>query len=157
MSSTVVFGAFEDGDMLEVGAANNAWQGAMHVWRTLGAKYLGSDAAVAMFPERLWALHEDKRLSEAERLVHVATFDRAYVRRGNILRVADALEAFEPRTDNLMHQAALLRTSYYNGARVVGWRQTTVSENLWEIDDEDEGGSRPFDVDRDALTGPEVA
>lgn len=158
MSSTVVYGAFEDGDMTEVGSIKNSYGGAMHVWRALALKYLGSFDVFANLSrlDRLWKLSDDPRLSETERIVHVSTFDRAFVRRENILRVADALEAFVPASDNLKLQASLLRTAYRDGARVVGWQQTTVSECLWEMATEDGEDSRPFNIDSDALPGPEL-
>ena len=162
MSSTIIFGAFDDGDMIEVGAAKNALLGAMHVWRALGAKYLHNEMAAFMGDGKaLWDLRIDPRLSDTDRMVHVSTFDRAFVRRENILRVADALDGFVPASDNLKQQASHLRAAYVNGARVVGWQQTTVSENLWSLefgdgDDEGETEERPLNIDRDPITGPEV-
>jgi hypothetical protein len=156
MSSTIVFAAFEDGDMIEVGAARNAFGGAMHVWRALGAKHLGNEAVAFTDPAKLWALADDKRLAEQERIVHVSTFDRAYVRRENIMLVADAIDGFTPSSDNLKQQASHMRAAYHNGARVVGWQQTTVSGNLWSVDTDDGEDSRPLNIDSDAISGPEV-
>lgn len=153
MSSTIVYAAFEDGDLLELGRASNAFQGAMHVWRTPADKYLIGGASL-MFADldALWRLSTDPRLTVAERLVHVSTFDCAYVRAEHMLELADALAEFMPSTDNLRTQAALIRDAHERGARVVAWQQTTVAVDLWCPPDR----HPHFNVNRDPLAGPEV-
>jgi hypothetical protein len=157
MSSTVLFAAFDDGDMIQVGLCDNAYTGAMHVWSSLGEKHLGSARAVSTMPAKLWGLATDHRLSEDERLTLVSTFDRAFVRRENILRVADALDNFSPASGNIKHQANYMRNAHRNGARVFAWQQTTVADDLnWSVETDGGEDSRPFNIDSDVLTGPEV-
>lgn len=167
MSSTKIFAAFSDGDMVTVASISNAFQGAFHVWDTLVSKYMGSKLAFMMMDtkvmQRLWDLAEDPRLSPNERLVHLSTFDRVYVRRENMRAVADAIEAFEPTTPNLKAQAEAIRKAWEDGARVLAWQQTTVSCELdWtgmrprEVPDDEDSGRLPFNIDRDAFVGEEI-
>jgi len=156
MSGTVVYAAFENGDLTEIETVRNSYLGAMHIWRTLAEKYLGKFNVFGDL-EPLWRLSVDPRLTEAERLVHVSTFDYAFVRTENMLELADALDYFLPSTENLRRQAALIRKAHADGARVVAWVQTTVADLAWRGDGADEDDlDAPFNIDRQPLTGPEV-
>lgn len=156
MSGTVVYAAFKSGDLVEIETIRNSYHGAMHIWRTLAEKYLGKFSVFGDL-EALWRLSADPRLTEAERIVHVSTFDYAFVRTENMLELADALDGFTPSTENLRCQAALIRKVHADGARVVAWVQTTVADLAWRGDGTDEDDlDAPFNIDRQSLTGPEV-
>lgn len=156
MSGTVVYAAFEDGDLIELESVSNAYLGAMHVWRTLADKYLGGLNLFGNL-DALWLLSVDPRLTEAERLVHVSTFDYAFVRTENMIELADALDRFAPPTENLRRQAALIRQAHADGARIVAWVQTTVADLAWRGDGTNEDDlDAPFNIDHQPLTGPEV-
>ena len=162
MSTTTVYAAFDDGDMTPVASFRNAFRGAFHVWAELSERYLGHVLRLGGNLQTLWDLDKDPRLTDDERLVHVSTFDRAFVRREHMRRIADALDAFVPSTENLTGQAAAIRKAWEDGARVVAWCHTSVAGDLdWSTmgprDEADEDAEAvPFNIDRDKFTGPEV-
>lgn len=149
MSRTTVYGAFEEGDMVSLGDCQNAFRGAMWIWSKLGDRHIpgygyGQESAV-------WELASNSRLSDAEHYALVSTFDGALCPRELMLVVAEALGRFNPGTENLTRQAKLIRDAHNKGARAIGWQQTSVCCNPWEVEEEEEEDDyRPWNIDRDA-------
>lgn len=151
MSSSVVFAAFTDGNMVIVGECGNSHRGAAWIWSCLGEHYLGDRHAVWRDDngDSVWALAKDPRLSETDRLSLLTTFDRAIVTREHATAVANALESFCPSTENLTGQASIIRKAIADGAIAIGWQATTVAENLWCIATPDIDEVRPYNIHTD--------
>jgi hypothetical protein len=164
MSCTTVYGAFADGDMVELGECQNAWLGAVWIWQKLAERYLwnsfssddplGYKSALSHMAE-VCSLADDARLSDAEHYALVSTFDGAMVPPELMAMIADALDNFEPGTENLAKQAQLIREAANKGARAIGWLQTSVCSSPWYVHQEDTGDYRAWNLDRDKFL-PEI-
>jgi hypothetical protein len=143
---------------------NNSWGSAMYVWTSLNSKYLaepGESHTAFLFSESkfplLWKLAIDARLAKTERIVHATTFDRAMVKRENLLDLADRFDEFVELHPpgkyvcSLPQQAESLRRIIGNSIDCVGvcWTQTSVASDVWQVPDESTEESRWYDIDRD--------
>lgn len=156
----------------------NAWRGAMAIWRILEDKYLPifrtpnipkylKDNEIEGFlgykPTRtstmygdnpiseITSLYHEERLSEIDRIVLATTFDRVLVKKKNFEELIKAFEVFEGNT-RLLEQAEIIKNYIcIEDIIAVGWNQTSVSSNLWLYDeyDEDEEEYIPYNC----LTG----
>lgn len=134
MSYTTVYGFDEDGNARQLGEFKNSFRGAMLIWMELSKKYLNDEYAVMSNDGRkVWELRDNPDLSDDEWYSLLSTFDNMVVGRNLINRVADALDAFDPATENLRGQAACLRVAYNEGYQAVAWCQTSVIESPWWI------------------------
>ena len=110
---------------------------------------------------RVW---EDDYLASIDplrRAAMISTFDNLIVEPEWMDYVADALEAFEPGTENIKGQAVAMRKAKAEGKRGVCWNQTSVNGSPWwycgAADNEEEkcgscdgeGEERPTNVDKD--------
>lgn len=146
MSHTTVLGIpKEGGELVVIGEFSNSHRGAMWIWLELSKKYLGlkeSDTyRLLMDPSifgELSQLTKDERLSDAEHYSLDTTWDHVLVEPHLMLTVADALENFEPGTENLKGQAAVIRKAHAEGYKAICWHQTSVSQCPWEIRDGDD-------------------
>jgi hypothetical protein len=158
MSRTTIYAAPKSGPMYEIAEYPNAWGSAAYVWSALCGAYLGDSSFWMMRSseaEKLWALAKDPSVSECERLTLLSTFDRAMVRHDSFLKIAQAFREFHAKYPpkgvcHLLSWAALLE-SLASDEQVfaIGWQQTSVSENLWQVR-EGEDTWRPYDLARDA-------
>lgn len=121
----------------------NASRGALYVWLTLENKYLEpkmvteNGEAISRFVlsrfsnlygdelpmQEVWNLVDDDRLTENEKYVLSYSFDNTYVPYDSLLRVAEALENFEPgTTETLLGIAKQFRKIYeeYSAKRILG-------------------------------------
>ena len=162
MSYTTVYAAFSDGDMVELGECHNAWRGAMWIWTELAKRYVpgSGDGGHLLFGNGyadVWKLADGAAITDGEWYALVSTFDGVLVPSELMLRVADALDAFEPGTDNLKSQAEYIRDAHSKGARAIGWLQTSVCCSPWWMPDGDDN-DRPYNIDTDAGSGlPELS
>lgn len=81
----------------------NGWGSAPIVWDYLAYKYIAEKPAYSMASdhlERIWALASDQRLSHAERVVLMMTFDRAYVPVEQLVDAADACAVVGAAVEN---------------------------------------------------------
>ncbi|MDE2102664.1 MAG: hypothetical protein KGL39_35800 [Patescibacteria group bacterium] len=161
MSSTVLFGAPEGGTFRKIASFGNSWGGAAFVWYALSERYLGDKTAwMNGRVEELWALAEDVRLQPFERDTLLSTFDRALVRSDGFSCLAASFRTFVAAYPpgeyvcHLMAQADFLDSLAHGDGdlcfvpHAVGWQQTTVGENLWNVRI-GEDDTRPYDLARD--------
>jgi hypothetical protein len=155
MSHTTVLGIpKEGGELVVLGRFSNSHRGVMWVWYELSKKYLGlrddERYRLIMDPtilQQLVDLAEDERLSDAEHYALDTSWDNVLVGPSLMLTVADALENFEPGTENLKGQAEVIRKAHADGCKAICWHQTSVSQCPWEIRSEDGEESRMFSLE----------
>ena len=82
----------------------NAWLAHVMVWSHIGERY-GVPFSL-LKPEPVWALHARADLPLCDRVVMALTFDRAWVRRENFGRLAEAVAAARLLAGCHFHQAA---------------------------------------------------
>ena len=117
----------------------NSWLGHIAVWHALGERY----AVPYSFSnaERVWALARHpsdpkaacKRVSECDRVLMAATFDRAWIARDNFVRFADAVAASHlPENLHFRSVADKLR-GWASDESLLGvcFHATSVSEDVW--------------------------
>jgi hypothetical protein len=157
MSRTTVKIIDDDYRIKDIAELSNSWGSAAFVWTALAKKYLEDE--MAFFREggkQLWALVDDERLSDAERIVLASTFDHAIIERA---RFADAAKAFREfshyhgTAGNANHLPAIADLlDEWRERPCVGmcFQQTSVSDDPWhgEYDAEAEE-YKPFDFERD--------
>ena len=165
MSRTEIYAVDAEGNIEFEGECQNAWLGAMHVWKTLASKYgivkPGEEYRLLLddsVMKQIWALARDERLPWWERVVHASTFDRAIVLRDDFPRLIEAFEQWvRERPEEAIGLACQLDyfkliVEHERGFRGICWNQTTIGESYWWVRDgsgEDEEG-RQFNIDRDA-------
>jgi len=131
-----------------IGEVNNAWKGAMAIWKILEKKYLPpyqpswwnpnlnkEPPSRCLQPEsarEIWDLSKSEKLSQNEKIVLNSTFDRCIVNVDNIDKVIFAFREFEGVT-NLKEQADLIEQTIKKDSKIIaiGWNQTSVCENQW--------------------------
>jgi hypothetical protein len=136
----------------------NSWGGAARIWTAVYDKYL-KDPNVqydnwltdSSKPNcRLWKLHEDSRLFEFDKVVHVATYDDCIIRNENFVKFAAHLREFSAayQLEGVNHLPAWAKFIEESNAEAVGFYHTSVCENPWvSWNDDDE--SVPYSL----LTG----
>ena len=157
MSRTEIAAFKEDGCAIHFGDIQNAWRGAMAVWKILEEKYLESyrpkylpsdvpiekiEQYLGFKPSRvggndesamkeIWSLYAKEEVSIVDKIVLGTTFDRALIKRENIQEVIEAFSTFEGET-SLQEQSKLLKEIGENESFIaVGWNQTSVTNNQW--------------------------
>lgn len=146
----------EPGDMLVYEEFANSWGSAAHVWWALAQKYLGSDD----FRDWDKLIEYEKHggeMEDWERDVLLTTYDAAVIPRELMPRLADSFDRFHSAhhrqgyVDHTQSIAVALRSAHSDGARAVGFWQTSVGESVFEgVDDgEDEWRAYILDVDSD--------
>jgi len=152
MSYTELYGIpWDNGEMEALGTCKNSFRGVMWIWTKLQEKYLPYVSAVDLMMqgmEPLLNLTYGKTFNDTEFYCIMSTCDGALVPNELMDTVADALEAFEPSTENLQLQADIIRKAKKDGYRYVGWDQTSVNGDAWRIT-EDGHELRMFNIDLD--------
>ena len=123
MSYTEIYKFDKNGDASFLGQTENAWRGAMAIWRILKRKYLAPLSKPSWIDEAdylkrgyyryqvppptddniphplqpVWDLFKDHRLFNDEKNVLGTTFDRVIVRRENILEIIGSFYTFSER------------------------------------------------------------
>lgn len=96
MSYCTVYVIDAAGDVGFMGRAQNNHGFAPHVWSVLAKKSGLPDPFMAKDEEqkRFWGLFNSGKLSERDNLVLGATYDRVYIAKANLRKVADAIRSF---------------------------------------------------------------
>lgn len=169
MSRSTLYTFGPDGQATVHAEYPNAWGYAIPIWQRLARKYLPDLAGFFLEPQasrKIWALHDDPRLESWERICLLATFDRFIVRKGDFPKLIEAFRTFDSRyrfTDpgKACHYGRMAADIEVMPAEVVavGWQCTSVSEDLWEVEDEHKcpacggmhssGDSRPYNLNSD--------
>lgn len=137
MSCTEIYGFNKNGKAYEIAEIGNSHRGAMAVWTLLEKKYLpptqfmriiSSDGA-----QELWDLYKDKRLTEAERIVLMSTFDKVIINKENIVKLLDAFRQFEGYT-SLKEQADAIEQEIKANKNIIAiaFNQTSVNADTWD-------------------------
>jgi hypothetical protein len=139
----------------------NSWGGAMFIWDSLCKRYFPGQVPYTLIfgggTENLWGLAQRKDVALNDRVVLMTTFDRAMVRKENLLDLANRFEQFVKDHPNpsvvcsLPDQAVAMRKIAAEQDCVgVCWTQTSVSGDVWYVGDElGESGLRPYDIAKD--------
>lgn len=107
MSYVTVYAIDGQGDVLHWGEAHNNHAFAPHVWdviaRANGFKdgFPWSEAPPRAEEKRFWRLFNSGTLSERDNIVLGATYDRVYIARANLGRVAAAIREFYDETSTM--------------------------------------------------------
>lgn len=141
----------------------NSHRGAMAIWLHLEKKYLPplsdpygliKDYNSRFFCGKVeslkefWDLFKDKRLTIDERIVLGSTYDNVLVKKENFSKLIKAFRNFEATT-SLKEQADLIE-SIINEPEIsaIGWNQTSISDNSWQMYDEEKDEYIPYDLDK---------
>lgn len=162
MSYTEIYRITKAGNTKLIGEVKNAWRGAMAVWESLEKAYLpilprpmwlsendyvergfwrtSSPFGDALKP--IWALSEDKRLSESERICLLSTFDNVLVLKEDLPRLLKAFREF-PYDTSLKEQAEVIEAATHDKHLfAICWNQTSVNgdipgdkidDNFWDL------------------------
>lgn len=139
-SYTTMYVVDEDGGLVSHSTFDNAWGSAMLIWEYFTIKYF-PDVPVnnALHDhehlKRVWALADDGRLSECERLVLLTTLDNAMSRReflptlaAHFFEFSDLIKPMFPatRVNSLPDQARTMIAIHNspNAWQAIAWEQT---------------------------------
>lgn len=162
MSRTTIYVFTKDGPWTEYKEFSNSWRSGYFIWKSLQERYLPEyNGKYLMTPEiieKVWDLGrlDTSPASEVEKVCMLTTFDYALAYREDFRQVAEAYREFEKTyglsgLSTLGAQASVLeKLAEREDVVAVGWQQTSVSENLWWVqpDDEEDDG-RPYNLKTD--------
>lgn len=159
MSSLEIYGVRPDGDVVSFTDLRNSWRGAALVWSELGTKYLSHSKSACLIDdgasERVWKLVSDPRLTEAERVVLLSTFDGVWIPIGMFPLFARSCEEFARQHPD-SHYATIpsvlerMRTEGFVGYCA---NQTSVCSNPWWISAGEDDEGRRVNVTHDERDG----
>jgi hypothetical protein len=160
MSQTLFYAIPENGSVIRIGAARNGWDSAPPIWDYIGTKYLGwaeGEFWTRTDKKPLWGLGHDSDVEDGDRYALRWTFDRAMVAIADWEKFATKVSRLSPHLDSFIEICEKYLES--SGTRLVGFgaTMTTVSEDLWEVPDEDSANgdeTRPYDYSRDKDNHP---
>lgn len=156
MSRCELYAIHHDGSIHHYGDAKNSWGGAMHIWDTLARKYFQRPFGPPISAEDK-AFHEDfwqefyrapPRLKPHERIVLGFTYQRVWVKRANLLRLAGALQVFWdhhhkgydrfgapfPIAPTILEILAHVKNAAQDEAlKGLCFNQTSVDSDAWEV------------------------
>lgn len=107
--------------------------------------------------DRVWNLAKDSRLENFERGVMLSTFDDCICLRDNLETLAGYFDRFHKKYScknvgasfHMKGQATELRRVLEDpDVRGVAWIQTSVCGDVWEIFDDAEAMTYPYNIDR---------
>jgi hypothetical protein len=156
MSCCEIYSINLDGEIEHYGDAKNSWGGAMHIWETLSLRYFDRRFGAGYGEEderqtkEFWAEFSRKpqRLLPHERIALGFTYDRVWVKRENIGRLADALKTFYDRNPTFMDRRGeakpiaptileivehLRRATADETIQGVCFNQTSVNCGTWDV------------------------
>lgn len=151
----------ESGEIQPIADFKNAFRSAWHVWSEMAEAYCHKDTSQMMLDKNLqpvWDLWKRLDVPLDYRIVMAFTFDNVMVRRENLVRLAEAMEAFAKRfgPGTLLEQAQVLQElAVDDTAYAVCWNQTSVNADTWWVrdetlsEDEDEQYRR-YDISKDS-------
>lgn len=138
---------FKDGKPDHQVKFRNSWGGAARIWDSLFNEHLKRpdvpyDSWLFDKGGRLWALIEDPRISEYERVALGFTFDLFYVSKKNFRKIASHLREFAskyPVSMKVDHLDAWAGEIEKSESEAVGLYASSVGENLWKGWDNEKG------------------
>jgi len=134
MSYTEIYGVKNNGEVVFVGEVENAWRGAMFVWKQLADKYEVGGDLFGGFHE-LWAMADTGRLVDYENMVMKSTFDNVVVKREDLARLIMSFRKYGELNPNssFLEQAKIIEEEILKDGNMVGvcWNQISVNENPW--------------------------
>lgn len=154
MSSTEIYAVCPDGTVENLCDVSNARRGAMSTWRYLSVKYLGADIIYDERMDALWKLHKDARLTEAERICLLSTFDDVLVEAAQLPRLCQAFREVAASIEytNLPQQADAIEAYATEHPEILGvaWNQTSVKSDVLSGHEDDNGEWVPYNVNDNA-------
>lgn len=141
MSETTMLRVPAEGPMEEIGEFRNAWGSAMRVWVSLAERYFpGQTPFAAIEGGQFWPIKDGDRLSEAEWLTFVWTFDHAICEREHAPSLAVAFRKFDAMypTVGVSHLSAIADALEAHATdECVGFAfiQTSVNCDAWQVAD----------------------
>lgn len=153
MSYTEIYGFNRDGNAYDQAQVQNAWRGAMAIWRIMEERHLPpvpySRLMNPVEARAVWRLYADKSVPMHERIVLLSTMDKCLVKKEDFPRLIEAFRKFEGDT-SLPEQADILEAMLENEDCIaVGWNQTSVTATPWWSYDEETDEEIPYNC----LTG----
>ena len=158
MSHTTVCGFPREGEGFVIGEVHNAFRGAMAVWDIIAKEHFGLER-FPMAPrstkmeQRIWNTWQDRTLPLYQRVVLASTLDTTLVRYDHIPTLIEHMFDFDANFSgqtNLAEQALLIEESALDeNLFAVGWNQTSVCSNPWEIAGYDEDKYHMVDLSVD--------
>ena len=155
----------KNGDVVGYKEYNNAFGGAAFIWTKLYDKYLKDQNipydSWLLNREKLWKLSKDESIPFFARVVLNSTYDHVIIKRENILDLANALEKFleifPPSKGTICHLGNWvndLRDIYKDKSiRGIAFYQTSVSQDLWNIyndnEEDDSWTDRDYNIEKD--------
>lgn len=150
MSYTEIFKFNKTGNAEPVNEVKNSWRGAMAVWNIMDERYLPSFvpewAKISSMPlsekyyrtsdqekiKEIWALADDPKVSEIDKIVLGSTFDNVIVLKENLPLLVKAFREFEGNT-SLKEQADIIEEALKEDSELlaISWNQTSVNEDCW--------------------------
>ena len=136
MSYTEIYKFYEEGTGDRIADIENSWRGAMFIWKSLGEKYLPLlilDIFDRDTMSEVWALVNNERLLDHEKIVMATTFDYIFIKKEHIPKVIDAFKEFikEFHSDNLEEQIDVMQDVFEDeDTYCIGWCQTSVNSYL---------------------------
>lgn len=130
MTYLEVFAVNPGGNVKKYGEAKNAWGGAMHIWRTLDARYQTGSGVFDYTP--LWS--HIGSMSEPDQWVLASTYDWVLVKKEHLPTFIKHLSAFAERypTSTLDELLPILdKASCDKDVRAIGFNQTSVCDMWW--------------------------
>lgn len=146
---------FFDGKGTEETVFRNSWGGSARIWDTLYEEYIKDpnnphDIWLMGNTQKLWDLPKDPEMPDFERAVNIFTFDKVIVRRKNFMKFAYHLDLFAgkyPVGDRVDHLKEWQKFFENSKAEAIGLHGTSVSENLWNLYDEDSDEHVYYNID----------
>lgn len=149
MSATEIYGFKADGNAEFIGETQNAFRGAFVVWEHFENKHLEPLPPIASGKsysrtvtgeslDDLWALPYTNKITRAEKIVLLSTFDKNVVRNSELAELIDAYRAFDKNFEfetycSLPEQAEILE-KHKDKYVAFGFNQTSVNSAFWTED-----------------------
>lgn len=143
MSYTEIYAVNQEGTVEFVDEVQNAFRSAMHVWAKLSDAY-GIVGGMFTGYKELWQKADTGELKDFEDIVLKSTFDRVMVQKEDMPMLIEAFKEYDKHYPNssLVEQAEIIEQQILHNDNYLAlcWRQTSVSDNLWEVgyDEENE-------------------
>ena len=141
MSYTTVLAVHPNEKVEDLFELRNAWGSAPVIWEAMAQQYLNKGAFGA--GAELWGLWKNQNIPVLHRIVHLFTFDRAYISKKDFIRAANDIRAFLkdfPQPENHINHWFAIADYLETDPEVpaIGFHMTSVSENPFHGDWDEE-------------------
>lgn len=157
MSYCTLYAAFEDGDITPHKDYRNSWRGAMAVWTYMVERYLRPPkdsfwlSNQEFLTEKLYPLASDLNIPFEDRVTMATTYDRVLVAQKDFKLLCQCMNdtgSRMPAQNHIVSQARDI-AGLPKKCRAVGWRQTSVSADMWDVYVNGEWQDRNYNIDID--------